>query len=222
MELAPYVFSQLNTSDVDGVLMKPLAYEYPADPNTYDLWNEYLFGNSFLVAPVTKPGEPTRSIYLPKGTWYDWYAPTYSYVGGKRYTCVLSPDHIPVFVRQNAIFVTGENWLKGNSVDWKMKAKPEVVINAFPGKKDFSNSFTYVDRFSNDSLKQITVSQKGNRIDVDVPALGSEGKVVLYNVVPKGNVTVNGKTARVRIDEGKKTVEVNIEKGKGSNVVVTI
>jgi hypothetical protein len=32
--------------------MKPLAYEYPANSTTYDIWNEYLFGNSFLVAPT--------------------------------------------------------------------------------------------------------------------------------------------------------------------------
>ncbi len=220
MELAPYVYSQLNTSDVNGVLMKPLAYEFPADANTYDIWNEYLFGSSFLVAPVTKPGEPTRNIYLPKGVWYDWYSPSKSYAGGKTYTCILSPDHIPVFVRQNAIFVTGENWLNGNSVNWNRKAKPQLVINAFPGNGNFTNSFAYMDRFSNDSLKVITISQKGNRISVGVPALGCEGKVLVYNVVPKGSLMVNGKKAEAKIDKEKKTVEVEIQKGMEQEVVI--
>ncbi len=220
MELAPYVFSQLNTSKDNGVLMKPLAYEYPGDENTYHIWNEYLFGSSFLVAPVTKPGESARSIYLPKGVWYDWYAPTDSYDGGKTYRFALSQDHIPVFVKQNAIFVTGKNWLKGNSVEWNKKDVPEVVINAFPGKKDFTNSFTYVDRFSNDSLKQITISQNGKKIEIRVPALGCEGKVVLYNVVPKGHVMVNGKKAVVRIDRKKKTVEVRIAEGMENRMEV--
>ncbi len=220
MELAPYVYSQLNTSDVNGVLMKPLAYEYPGDSSTYSIWNEYLFGSSFLVAPVTEPGQPTRDIYLPAGVWYDWYSPSKSYAGGKTYTCVLSEKHIPVFVRQNAIFVTGENWLTGNSVKWNGKTKPELIINAFPGRTDFTNSFTYMDRFSNDSLKVITVSQKGKRISVSIPALGCEGEIVVYNVIPKGNVTVNGKHVDAKIDEEKRTVEVEIEKGKKNEVVI--
>lgn len=220
MDLAPYVYSQLNTSADNGVLMKPLAYEYPGDSCAYNIWNEYLFGNSFLVAPVTDPGQPTRDIYLPAGVWYDWYSPSRSYAGGKTYTCVLSEKHIPVFVKQNAIFVTGENWLTGNSVKWNGETKPSLVINAFPGDSDFTNSFTYVDRFAGDSLKQITISQKGNEISIDVPALGCEGKVVVYNVVPKGSVMVNGKKADARIDNEKKMVEVEIAAGLEKEVVI--
>ncbi len=220
MELAPYVFSQLNTSADNGVLMKPLAYEYPSDPATYGIWNEYCFGNSFLVAPVTLPAETSRSVYLPAGVWYDWYSTTNAYEGGKTYTCMLSPDHIPVFVKQNVIFVTGKNWLKGNSVRWDRNAKPEVIINAFPGKKDFSNSFTYVDRFSNDSVRQISISEAGNRIHVTVPPLGCDGRVVFYNVVPKGEVKVNGKRADAKIDKEVKTVEVKLRSGVANEVVV--
>ena len=220
MELAPYVYSQLNTSDVNGVMMKPLAYEYPGDSNTYNIWNEYLFGNSFLVAPVTEPGQPMRDIYLPAGVWYDWYSPSRSYAGGKTYTCVLSEKHIPVFVKQNEIFVTGENWLTGNSVKWNGETKPTLIINAFPGDSDFTNSFTYVDRFAGDSLKEISISQKGNRISISVPALGCEGEVVVYNVIPKGEVTVNGKKAEAKIDKEKKRVEVEIAKGNENKVVI--
>ncbi len=220
MALAPYVYSQLNTSDVNGVLMKPLAYEYPGDHRTYDIWNEYLFGNSFLVAPVTDPGQPTRDIYLPAGTWCDWYSPSRAYAGEKTYTCVLSEKHIPVFVRQNAIFVTGENWLTGNSVKWNGDTKPSLIINAFPGDSDFTSSFTYVDRFAGDSLKEISISQIGNRIDIRVPALGCAGRVVIYNVVPKGRVTANGEKVDAQIDKDKKSVEVEIEKGAAREFVI--
>ncbi len=220
MELAPYVYSQLNTSADNGVLMKPPAYVYPHDPATYDVWNEYLFGNSFLVAPVTQPDQSMRNIYLPEGTWYDWYSPGRSYAGGKTYTCVLSATHIPVFVEQNAIFVTGDNWLTGNSVKWNGDAKPELIVNAFPGDSDFTNRFTYVDRFAGDSLKVITISQKGSGIAIQVPAIGCEAKVVVYNVVPKGQVMVNGKAVDARIDEERKTVEVEIGRGLEYRIVV--
>ncbi len=207
MSLAPYIYSQLNISRDNGVLMKPLTYEYRDDPKTYNIWDEYCFGNSFLVAPVVKD-EISRVVYLPAGAWYDWYSPTRLYLGGKKYEVNLSADHIPVFVRENAIFVTGSNWLRGNSVRWDSTSKPELIVNAFPGKGDFGNRFVYVDRFNNDSLKEITITQKERRLTLDIPVLGCNGRVVLYNVRPERVVTLDGKIAKVSVDREKRTVTI--------------
>ncbi len=77
-----------------------------------------------------------------------------------------------------------------------------------------------MDRFSGGSLRIIKISQEGNRIEVHVPALGCAGEVVVYNAVPKGKVTVNGKKAAERIDKEKRTVGVEIEKGMEQKVVI--
>jgi len=208
MELAPYIFSQLNTSAENGVLMKPLAYAYPNDPNTYNIWDEYCFGQSFLVSPIVEPGQKSKRVYLPSGIWYDWYAPTISYTGGKWYSITLSESHIPVFVRQNAIFVTGKNWLTGNSIVWNGKPAPELIINVFPGKNDFTNSFRYVDPFDNDSIKDISILQKANLMTVHIPALPFEGKLVIHNLVPKGMMTVDGKNITTTIVKQSMTIEI--------------
>jgi alpha-glucosidase (family GH31 glycosyl hydrolase) len=208
MELAPYVFSQLNTSAENGVLMKPLAYAYPNNPNTYNIWDEYCFGQSFLVSPIVEPGQKSKRVYLPSGIWYDWYAPTNSYTGGKWYSITLSESHIPVFVRQNAIFVTGKNWLDGNSVRWKGKTSPELFVNVFPGKADFVNVFKYIDRDDNDNPKVISVVQIANVLMINAPALSSPATLVLHNVVPKGTVTINGKKTTATIVKQSMTIEI--------------
>ena len=41
-----------NTSYRTGVLMRPMAYMYPEDENTHALWDQFLFGPTFLVAPI--------------------------------------------------------------------------------------------------------------------------------------------------------------------------
>jgi alpha-glucosidase (family GH31 glycosyl hydrolase) len=212
MEIAPYVFSQLNTSAENGVLMKPLAYAYPNDPNTYNIWDEYCFGQSFLVSPIVEPGQKSKRVYLPSGTWYDWYAPTNSYTGGKWYSKTLSESHIPVFVRQNAIFVTGKNWLDGNSVRWKGKTSPELFVNVFPGKANFVNAFKYIDRGDNDNPKVISVEQRADVLTINAPALSSPVTIILHNVVQKGTVTVDGKKTTVTIVKQRMTIEVPLLK----------
>ncbi len=221
LEIAPYVFSQLNTSDVNGVMMKPLAYEFPNDPKTYSIWDEYCFGQSFLVSPIIEPAIKTKSIYLPKGEWYDWYSPSKNYRGGRSIDYKLSDEHIPVFVRQNALFVTGKNWLNGNSVKWKNeidKTKPEIIINVFPGKKDFKNNFTYIDRFDKDIPKNITVSQKSNLLTLNIPPLGCAGKVIMFNTIPKGKPTLDGIKVNATKASDNTAIEISFEKMTEHNI----
>ena len=220
MELAPYVFSQLNTSAENGVLMKPLAYEYPNDPSTYDIWDEYCFGQSFLVSPIVEPGQKSKRVYLPSGIWYDWYAPTISYTGGKWYSITLSESHIPVFVRQNAIFVTGKNWLDGNSVRWKGKTSPELFVDVFPGKANFVNAFKCIDRDDNDNPKVISVVQRANVLMINAPALSSPATLIVHNVVPKGTVTVDGKKTTTTIVKQSMTIEVPLSKREPHEICI--
>lgn len=218
MELAPYVYSQLNTSGETGVLMKPLAYSYMNDTKTYDIWNEYLFGQSFLVAPVTNDAS-SRSVYIPAGTWYDWYSPGKSYKGGRSFDIKLPQDHIPVFVKENSMFVTGENWLKGNSMRWDSTSAPVVVINAFPGKEDFSNDFVYMDRFDKDSLKTISINQTGDRISIHMPALGCDGKLEVYNIASKSAV-VDGRKRAVEFNPAAGGLEFILGHGKEHEIEI--
>ena len=116
--LLPYIYSEAVKSTQTGLpMVKPLLLEYQDDPNTYQLDWEYLFGDSFLVAPVLRPDHRCR-VYLPAGEWFDfWTKEPYS---GGRWLRVTAPlEVIPVWVRAGSIIPLGPelNFVEERPVD---------------------------------------------------------------------------------------------------------
>lgn len=66
--LIPYIYSNAwKIYNDDYTIMRPLAMDFK-DKNAYDIQDEYMFGPSFLVAPVTefqKYRAPLRSVEVP-------------------------------------------------------------------------------------------------------------------------------------------------------------
>ncbi len=101
----PYNYTLFNEAAETGLpMMRPLFLEFPDEAETYVAANHltYLWGDKILVAPVTRPQTSCRSVYLPAGTWYDfWENKTYS---GGQYIYVDTPLHrLPLFVRAGAV-----------------------------------------------------------------------------------------------------------------------
>ncbi|MCC8167976.1 MAG: hypothetical protein LIO37_01360 [Clostridiales bacterium] len=68
--LRPYVDAYMKEAKETGVsIMRPLFMEYPDDPVTYTIEDEYLFGRDILFAPITAYRQTGRRVYLPKGSW---------------------------------------------------------------------------------------------------------------------------------------------------------
>ncbi|XP_018401023.1 PREDICTED: uncharacterized family 31 glucosidase KIAA1161 [Cyphomyrmex costatus] len=49
----------------------PIWWIDPLDSEAHKINDEYLLGESILVAPITEEGVESRNIYLPKGSWLD-------------------------------------------------------------------------------------------------------------------------------------------------------
>ena len=49
--------------------MRPLWFEHPEDGGSYGVEDQYFLGSKLLVAPVTKQGATSRSVYFPPGQW---------------------------------------------------------------------------------------------------------------------------------------------------------
>jgi alpha-glucosidase (family GH31 glycosyl hydrolase) len=150
MALLPTIYSRVNTSHENGVVMKPLAYAFPKDESTYEIWDEYIFANAFLVAPVFTEIN-TRDIYLPQGTWIDFYDHNVVYQGPVTFTLDVPLHTIPVFVKENAIYITG-NIYSGNTKIWD--PTPEngrsITIHVLPGEVNDQTTFQYMDYLDND------------------------------------------------------------------------
>ena len=73
--LAPYIYTMARHAYDTGVsLCRPMYYDYPDTKEAYSNRNEYMFGDNFLVYPITKPmnnGVSEQNVWLPAGC--DWY-----------------------------------------------------------------------------------------------------------------------------------------------------
>ena len=118
--LMPYIYSLAGaTVQQDGMIMRPLVMDFQSDRKALSLSDEYLFGPSLLVHPVTRPvltdGEKALTgkfqdrfeTYLPDGTlWYDFHTGE-CIQGGQDFERDYSISEIPVFVKAGAIIPMG-------------------------------------------------------------------------------------------------------------------
>ncbi|MGW1000258.1 NPCBM/NEW2 domain-containing protein [Streptomyces sp. NPDC002520] len=103
--LLPYLYSYAHEATKTGVgAVRPLALEYPDDPKaaTDAAKYEFLTGEDFLVAPVYRDTSVRDGIYLPKGTWIDYWSGR-TYQGPTTIDGYSAPlDTLPLFVKAGA------------------------------------------------------------------------------------------------------------------------
>jgi len=101
--LFPYLYTSMYQQYETGLpIMRALVLNYQDDENVYEIGDQYLLGDHLMVAPVTTKGAITRSVYLPEGTWFNYW--TNQKYEGKSYHHVVAPlDTIPVFVKAGSI-----------------------------------------------------------------------------------------------------------------------
>jgi alpha-glucosidase len=81
--------------------LRPLVLEYPDDPRTYGLDDQFFFGGDLLVAPVLREAMTVREVYLPKGDWYDFWSGRLI-AGGTSIRVPVTLSSLPIFVRAGA------------------------------------------------------------------------------------------------------------------------
>ena len=112
---APYLYALDRALYDRGVgIVRPMMMAFPDDPQCVDIVDQWMFGPSLLAAPVLAPtglkkGETsTRSVYLPKGRWIDFFR-GHQYSGSQRIRYRLNADvwtDLPLFVRAGSIIPT--------------------------------------------------------------------------------------------------------------------
>jgi alpha-glucosidase len=75
MRLVPYLYTLFEECHRTGApVLRPLLFEFQDDEVTYTADDEFMVGGALLVAPITRPGLEHRHVYLPAGTWFNWWS----------------------------------------------------------------------------------------------------------------------------------------------------
>ena len=65
--LLPYIYSLAwKVTNDDYTIQRPLVMDFRADPDTWEIGDEFLFGPSILVSPVLRARDGPQ-VYLPPG-----------------------------------------------------------------------------------------------------------------------------------------------------------
>jgi len=148
--LMPYIYSLAGlTTQSDYTMLRALAFDFRADPATYNIADQFMFGPAFLVNPVTTPmyfsanstaiegASKTRSVYLPLGSdWYDFWTGQ-RYAGGQTICADAALDAMPLYVRSGSIVPMGPDITYADE-----RPNAPLELHIYPGQ---DGSFTLYD-----------------------------------------------------------------------------
>lgn len=111
--------------------MAPLPFAHPGDPYAFAAYDQYLFARGLLVAPIVRPGQTKRMVYLPEGAW----APlthalaSEAVIEGGRHVVVDAPlDRLPMFLAAGHGLVATAPALHTTTAEWA-----EIAWHLHPG-----------------------------------------------------------------------------------------
>ncbi len=115
--LMPYIYAQAKDSSARGFpMLRPLFFEYPNDPTSWTIDDQYLFGSDLLVAPMFAAGD-RRKVYLPPGAWID-YQSGRVYEGEKWHEIVAGKIPVVLLVRNHSVLPHIKVAQSTKDMDW--------------------------------------------------------------------------------------------------------
>jgi alpha-D-xyloside xylohydrolase len=107
MSFIPYLYSAFNQYRITGKPpIRALVLDWPKDSKARTNDDEFMFGDSVLVAPMFA-GETNRQIYLPAGDWFDFWTRA-KIRGGQFIEATNGVAQIPLFVKGGTLLPLAE------------------------------------------------------------------------------------------------------------------
>ena len=131
--LLPYLYTLAAEAHETGApIARPLLWIAADDDAAIACEDEFMLGDTLLVAPVVEPDAATRSVYLPAGTWYPFDPNDVRHVepieGPRRITVDAPVGRLPMFARAGAILPNEAPRQNTNE-----KGDGLLVVDAFAG-----------------------------------------------------------------------------------------
>ena len=127
--LLPYLYSTAHQVRIDAqTFMQGMPVAFPDDAQTYNIVDQYMFGKSFLVAPVMEDGMIGRHTYLPAGErWLDFWD-GYTHEGGQKAYKKTPMSIMPLYVRAGSILPWGPAVQYSSEKNWD-----NLELRIYPG-----------------------------------------------------------------------------------------
>ena len=139
-KLIPYLYDMMYKCEETGEpIIRPLLFNYQNDRKTYEINDEFNFGDSILVAPVVEQGARHKLVYLPEGdNWIDYWTGE-EYKGGQYIIKEAPLDICPIFVKSLSIIPVGkeQNYVGENNDDI-------LTLNIYLGKEKGESTYTHI------------------------------------------------------------------------------
>lgn len=127
--LMPYIYTMAGMCHFnDFTIMRPLMMDYESDTKVLNISNQYMFGRSLMICPVTTYKARTREVYFPKNEgWYNLYNGTFT-AGGEKQTVDAPYNRMPIYVPAGSILPVGQ--LIQNTT----KPQTDLTVFVYAGK----------------------------------------------------------------------------------------
>ncbi|WP_207428614.1 glycoside hydrolase family 31 protein [Pedobacter sp. SYSU D00535] len=101
--LLPYIYSAFWEQHKYGFpILRPLVMTEQENPTNFYREDEFTFGDKILISPVFHAGQKSKVVYLPQGSWYDYWTHEV-FEGGKEHTVLTPLDSMPIFVKAGSV-----------------------------------------------------------------------------------------------------------------------
>ena len=226
-QLLPYNYTLAFENNQKGTpLMRPLFFEEPENQQLQTTANTYLWGNDFLVQPITDAGKTSATVYFPKNNnWFDFYNDS-KYIGGSFAEVATATDHIPVFVRGGAFIPrikTIQNTTKYSldafdlhyfmdektpNSEGKLYNDDGLTANAFEkGNYEILN-------FKANSKDKVIIITVATQVGKTYSSKDKKANLVLHNATTTTQIKVNGVVTPFTKESNTISVSIPVTKDK--------
>lgn len=200
----PYNYSLAYQQAKNGKpLIAPFYYHFPTDTVAARIQDEYMWGESILVAPVVEKGMTERKVYLPAGRWQDITNKTIE--GGQWINVPVSLQFIPLFIREGSFIpaiATAEGVTNiGNTSTYNSQ---KAFLGYFP-----SNKKTTFEWYEDDGVSKNAMTN-GKHTLIKCTGVEKNGKVMV-TITPSNQLFLKNELilSVSNIENLPKSVKVN-------------
>jgi alpha-glucosidase (family GH31 glycosyl hydrolase) len=211
-ELVPYLYELAHEASQTGApIVRPLGLVWPNDARAWSHDLEFAVGDALLAAPLTSDAT-TSNVYLPAGTWFDFFSGR-RLAGGRTAARSSGPDDFPLYVRGGTalgdnfrapslwpVAWSADDLLRSDRQGWLVATQPGTTAVA----RDRSSTLTAATASDGSVRLRVTGALANEQVRVLSPTL-------LCSSAPRTRVTHLGGSTYVAVDGSPATLQLALE-----------